>query len=54
MSESGFHRHFRALTRMTPIQYQQAVRLQQARLALVSSGPWLRTGHVNCGAFHGV
>lgn len=38
MSESTFHRHFRALTRMTPIQYQKAVRLQKARLALVSGG----------------
>ena len=38
MSKSTFHRRFRAVTRMTPIQYQKAVRLQQARLALVSSG----------------
>jgi AraC-like DNA-binding protein len=38
MSESTFHRHFRAVTRMTPIQYQKAVRLQAARLALVSGG----------------
>jgi AraC-like DNA-binding protein len=38
MSESTFHRHFRAVTSMTPIQYQKAVRLQEARLALVSGG----------------
>jgi AraC-like DNA-binding protein len=38
MSESTFHRHFRAVTRMTPIQYQKAVRLQEARLALISGG----------------
>jgi AraC-like DNA-binding protein len=38
MSESTFHRHFRAVTHMTPIQYQKAVRLQHARLALVSGG----------------
>jgi AraC-like DNA-binding protein len=38
MSESTFHRHFRAVTSMTPIQYQKAVRLQAARLALVSGG----------------
>ena len=38
MSESTFHRHFRAVTRMTPIQYQKTVRLQQARLDLVSGG----------------
>jgi AraC-like DNA-binding protein len=38
MSESTFHRHFRGVTRMPPIQYQKAVRLQEARLALVSGG----------------
>ena len=38
MSESTFHRHFRGVTRMTPIQYQKAVRLTEARLALVSGG----------------
>ena len=36
MSESSFHRHFRAATCMTPIQYQKAIRLQQARLALIA------------------
>jgi len=30
--------HFRAITHLTPIQYQKSVRLQQARLALVSGG----------------
>ena len=38
MSEATFHRHFRAVTHLTPIQYQKAVRLLQARLALVSGG----------------
>ena len=38
MSASSFHRHFRAVTRMTPIQYQKAIRLQEARIALLSSG----------------
>ncbi|HEY1702575.1 MAG TPA: AraC family transcriptional regulator [Trebonia sp.] len=38
MSEATFHRHFRAVTHMTPIQYQKAVRLQEARLTLVSGG----------------
>jgi AraC-like DNA-binding protein len=37
MSASSFHRHFRAVTCMTPIQYQKAVRLQEARLALMAS-----------------
>lgn len=38
MSLSAFHRHFRAVTAMTPIQYQKRIRLQEARLLLVS-GP---------------
>ena len=38
MSEATFYRHFRAVTHMTPVQYQKAVRLQEARLALVSGG----------------
>jgi len=34
MSASTFHRHFRAVTAMSPLQYQKALRLQQARRAL--------------------
>jgi AraC-like DNA-binding protein len=37
MSVSAFHRHFRAVTAMTPIQYQKHIRLQEARLLLLSS-----------------
>jgi AraC-like DNA-binding protein len=36
MSISTFHRHFRAITTMTPVQYQKQVRLQEARVRLVS------------------
>jgi AraC-like DNA-binding protein len=36
MSVSAFHRHFRAVTAMTPIQYQKRIRLQEARLLLIS------------------
>jgi AraC-like DNA-binding protein len=36
MSTSAYHRHFRAVTRLTPIQYQKAIRLHEARLALVA------------------
>ncbi|GAA1283229.1 AraC family transcriptional regulator [Planotetraspora silvatica] len=36
MSASAFHRHFRAVTAMTPIQYQKRIRLQEARLLLLS------------------
>ncbi|TCR80760.1 AraC-like DNA-binding protein [Rhizobium sp. BK376] len=36
MSLSTFHRHFRAVTTMTPIQYQKQVRLQEARARLIA------------------
>lgn len=36
MSVSTFHRHFRAITAMTPIQYQKQVRLQEARMRLLA------------------
>jgi len=36
MSVTSFHRHFREVTSMTPIQYQKHVRLQEARMRLVS------------------
>jgi AraC-like DNA-binding protein len=38
MSGSAFRWHFRAVTHMTLIQYQKAVRLREARLALVCGG----------------
>jgi AraC-like DNA-binding protein len=34
MSTSTFHRHFRAATSMTPIQFQKQIRLQEARVLL--------------------
>jgi transcriptional regulator GlxA family with amidase domain len=34
MSPSSLHRHFRAVTDMTPIQFQKQVRLQEARSPL--------------------
>lgn len=36
MSISTFHRHFRAITTMTPLQYQRQIRLQEARVRLLS------------------
>jgi AraC-like DNA-binding protein len=36
MSVSSFHRHFRAVTSMTPIQYQKQIRLHEARTRLVA------------------
>ena len=38
MSVSSFHRHFRAVTSMSPLQYQKRIRLQEARARLLSSG----------------
>jgi AraC-like DNA-binding protein len=34
MSASTFHRHFRAATSMTPIEFRQQIRLQEARVLL--------------------
>jgi AraC-like DNA-binding protein len=36
MSPSSLHRHFRAVTDMTPIQFQKRVRLQEARSRLLA------------------
>jgi AraC-like DNA-binding protein len=36
MSASAFHRHFRAVTAMSPLQFQKRIRLQQARSLLVT------------------
>jgi AraC-like DNA-binding protein len=38
MSVSSFHRHFRAVTSMTPIQFQKEIRLHEARARLLA-GP---------------
>jgi AraC-like DNA-binding protein len=36
MSVTSFHRHFRAVTSMTPIQYQKQIRLNEARARLLA------------------
>jgi AraC-like DNA-binding protein len=36
MSVTSFHRHFRTVTTMTPIQYQKQIRLQEARARLIA------------------
>jgi len=38
LSVSAFHRHFQAVTSLSPLQYQKRVRLMQARLKLASTG----------------
>jgi transcriptional regulator GlxA family with amidase domain len=47
MSTSGFHRHFRAVTAMSPLQFQKRIRLQEARSLLVShAGDIAGVGHM--------
>jgi AraC-like DNA-binding protein len=36
MSVTSFHRHFRAVTTITPVQYQKQIRLQEARARLIA------------------
>jgi AraC-like DNA-binding protein len=36
MSQPSFHRHFRAVTAMSPLQFQKQIRLQEARRRLLS------------------
>ncbi|MFL9945832.1 AraC family transcriptional regulator [Paraburkholderia agricolaris] len=36
MSAATFHRHFRSVTAMSPLQYQKALRLQEARRRLIA------------------
>src|SRR5206468_8264165 len=36
MSASGFHAHFKAVTAMSPLQFQKTLRLQEARRLMVS------------------
>nr|WP_296070691.1 AraC family transcriptional regulator [uncultured Actinoplanes sp.] len=36
MSVTSFHRHFRAITTMTPLQFQKVIRLQEARARLMA------------------
>ena len=38
MSASGFHHHFRALTAMSPLQFQKQLRLQEARRLMLGEG----------------
>jgi AraC-like DNA-binding protein len=47
MSPSTFHRHFRAITAMSPLQFQKRVRLQEARSLLATrSGDVAGVGHL--------
>jgi AraC-like DNA-binding protein len=47
MSPSAFHRHFRAVTAMSPMQFQKRIRLQEARALLVANaGDVAGVGHL--------
>lgn len=45
MSAASFHRHFKAATAMSPLQYQKNLRLQQARRLLMSNQDAARVGY---------
>jgi AraC-like DNA-binding protein len=38
MSVSGFHHHFKAVTAMSPLQFQKQMRLQEARRLMLAQG----------------
>jgi AraC-like DNA-binding protein len=45
MSTAAFHRHFKAATAMSPLQYQKSLRLQQARRLLIADPDAARAGY---------
>jgi AraC-like DNA-binding protein len=49
MSRSAFHRQFKALTSLTPLQYQKQLRLLEARRLMVSSGANVETASFQVG-----
>jgi AraC-like DNA-binding protein len=49
MSPSAFHRHFKAVTALSPLQYQKHIRLLQARLLMVSGGRNVTTAAFDVG-----
>jgi AraC-like DNA-binding protein len=56
MSVSGFHHHFRALTAMSPLQFQKQLRLQEARRLMLGEGldatsAGYRVGYTNASHF---
>ena len=56
MSVSGFHHHFKAVTAMSPIQFQKRMRLQEARRLMLgedldAAGAGLRVGYGDASQF---
>ena len=56
MSASAFHQHFKAVTSMSPLQFQKVLRLQEARRLMLSmmmdvSAASLRVGYLSVSQF---
>ena len=56
MSASCFHRHFRAVTAMSPLQFQKRMRLQEARRLMLgedldAAGAGFRVGYSDASHF---
>jgi AraC-like DNA-binding protein len=49
MSVSAFHRHFKAVTHLSPLQYQKRVRLLQARMLMVANAKSVMTAAFEVG-----
>jgi AraC-like DNA-binding protein len=49
MSPSAFHRQFKALTSLTPLQYQKQLRLLEARRLMISSAVNVETASFQVG-----
>lgn len=49
MSVSAFHRHFKAVTNLSPLQYQKRVRLMQARTLMVANASSVTTAAFEVG-----
>ena len=56
MSVSSFHQHFKSVTSMSPLRYQKVLRLQEARLLMLSemlgaADASLRVGYLSASQF---
>lgn len=51
MSLSGFHHHFRAVTEMSPLQFQKQLRLQEARRLMLSEEADVTTAGLKVGYY---
>ncbi len=49
MSPSSLHAHFKAITRMTPLEYQKQLRLQEARRLMLVRGATASTAGFEVG-----